>query len=163
MKTAYIKQGRRHSRVTDVREATISDLIAVGLDPSRAHLYLVGSVAGDASGPRLVRRDTVVESREHLAIQPRLRSPGEDEWYWAVQYVDTFATESEADDAVRSLSTMDGFIAGRTIKTSPSKPGWRAQVFFEDETPPTGGEILPDNLRRVRTNDAMLSSFMRRD
>ena len=54
------------------------------------------------------------------------------EWYWAIQYVDTFPSEAHADEALLALYEQVDFIAGRIIAPSPAKPGWRVQAFFED-------------------------------
>jgi hypothetical protein len=92
-----------------------------------------------------------------------------DEWYWAIQYVDAFASEAAADEALLALYEQVDFIAGRTIAPSPAKPGWRVQAFFEDTARtrdfsriPRGGEWLPDNLRRVVIRPSFIESFLKK-
>ena len=89
-----------------------------------------------------------------------------DDWFWVVQYADTLPTEAEADDAVLALSQLDGFLAGRSVRPSPSKPGWRVQALFEDSSAtldmsgvPRSGTPLPDNMRRVITRPSMIDSM----
>jgi hypothetical protein len=91
-----------------------------------------------------------------------------DEWFWVLQYSDTLPTEGAADNAVLALAELDGFIAGRSVRPSPSKPGWRVQAFFEDASAtldmsrvPHSGP-LPDCMRRVITRPSMIESLFRR-
>jgi hypothetical protein len=89
-----------------------------------------------------------------------------DDWFWVLQYYDTLPTERAADEAVLALSGLEGFIAGRTVRPSPAKPGWHAQVFFEDASAtldmsgvPRSAGSLPDNMRRVVTRPSMIESL----
>lgn len=53
-------------------------------------------------------------------------------WKKAVQYVDTFRNEAEAESALAWLRTQVDYVGGRILRPSDVKPGWRVQAFFED-------------------------------
>jgi hypothetical protein len=74
------------------------------------------------------------------------------EWFWALQYADSFPTEREADEAVLALAKQEGFLAGR------STAGGKVQAFFQDTS---GGGQLPDNMRRVMLRPSMIESWGR--
>lgn len=165
MKSAWLKYGNKTFRISDVREPTAAEMLAVSLPPSTAHLYVSGFAPGNEHRG-IFPADDVVKTDEWSTIGPSPRATTRaesDEWFWAIQYIDAFKTEREADEALLALSRQDGFLAGRTIAPSRPKPGWRAQVFFEDEEGPRSGEAaLPDNLRRVMVRPSMLVNFLRR-
>lgn len=65
---------------------------------------------------------------------------------WLTQYTDTATSQSEAETWLESWRVQHGFRGGRVLPPSPSKPGWRLQVFTEDVG---AGAALPDGQRRV--------------
>jgi len=66
---------------------------------------------------------------------------------WALQFTDTSKSEEEANQQLKALKLQDGYIGGRVLPPSASKPGWRVQAFFIDE--PEAKGVLPDGMRRV--------------
>ena len=66
---------------------------------------------------------------------------------WALQFTDTSKSEEEANQQLKALKLQDGYIGGRVLPPSGSKPGWRVQAFFIDE--PEAKGVLPDGMRRV--------------
>jgi len=55
--------------------------------------------------------------------------------------------EIAADEMLKTLFEMAGCIGGRVLPDTPAKPGWKAQVFFVDDT--NGTDPLCDGMRRV--------------
>ena len=64
----------------------------------------------------------------------------------AIQFYDTAKDQAEAEEMLAGLSLQVDFLAGRILKPSPGKPGWRIQALFED-APNVGW--FPDGCRRV--------------
>lgn len=78
----------------------------------------------------------------------------------ALQLTDTFKTEREADEAVLALAKQDGFMAGRSIRPTPQKPGWRVQAFLEDHSQKS--DPLPDGVRRVLLLPSLLAQLCKK-
>lgn len=69
---------------------------------------------------------------------------------WALQFTDTFDNEEDAVQALEGLKIQDGYLGGRVMPPTPSKPGWRLQAFFQDEPEAAANSAgLPDGMRRV--------------
>jgi hypothetical protein len=85
-----------------------------------------------------------------------------------IQYLKTFKSEKEADEAVLALVQLDGCIAARTLRHTPQKPGWRAQAFFADNSKTldllgkSSSADLPDNCQRVLLLPNFLTQLCKR-
>lgn len=67
---------------------------------------------------------------------------------WAIQMVENFNDdEGFARQALTALAEQDGYLGGRVLPSSPEKPGYKVQAFFQDEPEVDGW--LPDGMRRV--------------
>jgi hypothetical protein len=64
----------------------------------------------------------------------------------AIQFIDESNDEATAEQAFTWLQTQVGYLGGRILSPSASKPKWRVQAFFEDEP---AAEWLPDGCLRV--------------
>lgn len=74
---------------------------------------------------------------------------------YMIQITETFQVALHAQEALSGLERQDGYVGGRLIEPSAEKPGWRIQVFFQDE--PEAAEFadhLPDGVRRVLVMDS---------
>lgn len=70
---------------------------------------------------------------------------------WFLQYTEQLPSETEARRVFAWLQTQMGYCGGRVLPPSAAKPGWRVQVFFEDET----FDWFPDGVRRVYVPDGV--------
>lgn len=66
---------------------------------------------------------------------------------WALQVVEPARDKTEALEMLEGLTHQDGYLGGRVLEPSPSKPDWRVQGFLQDE--PKAAGWLPDGMRRV--------------
>ena len=64
----------------------------------------------------------------------------------AIQVIAVFKTSSEAKEALEAQAIQDGYLGGRVLPSTPEKPGWKVQTFFEDPEPDCW---LPDDTRHV--------------
>jgi hypothetical protein len=64
----------------------------------------------------------------------------------AIQIMETAPNESTAREIFAGLREQIGYLGGRILPPSPAKPGWRVQVFIEDDGT---AEALPRGMRRV--------------
>ena len=77
------------------------------------------------------------------------------DWFHVIQYTAEFGDEKDADSAVLDASSMDGFVAGRSVPPGKGR-SWSVQIFFKDAG---SGVALPDGMRRVLTNPSMIKQL----
>jgi hypothetical protein len=63
----------------------------------------------------------------------------------ALQIMETVKSQAAADETLAGIARLDGYLGGRILPPSPSKPGWRVQAFLKDDDV----KDLPDGMRRV--------------
>lgn len=66
---------------------------------------------------------------------------------WAIQVMEEARDQAEAEQMLDGLALQGGYLGGRVLAPSETKPGWRVQGFMQDE--PEAAVWLPDGMRRV--------------
>jgi len=73
----------------------------------------------------------------------------------AIQVWEVCASESEARIVYLAMSEQVGFLGGRVLEPSASKPGWKSQTFH-DASGIDRNSWLPDGCRYVMVPKGML-------
>jgi hypothetical protein len=72
-----------------------------------------------------------------------------------LQWLETAQSSDDADAILAFMASQDGFINGRIIEPTDSKPTWRIQSFH-DATGVTATTPLPDGCRLVTCPSSLL-------
>ena len=75
----------------------------------------------------------------------------------ALQLIETFFDELEAERFYTNVSYQEGVTHVRLLQPSRSKPGFRVQALMVDQDIPAGSE--PDGVRRIVVTDSILALF----
>lgn len=76
----------------------------------------------------------------------------------AIQIMETAPNEAVAREIFAGQREQIGYLGGRILPPSPVKPGWRVQVFIEDDGG-AGSDWLPHGMRRVIIPAGMRSTL----
>lgn len=75
----------------------------------------------------------------------------------AVQILETFYDEVEAERFYNNVSYQEGVTHVRLLQPSASKPSYRVQALMVGQDLPA--DAVPDGMRRVSVTDSMLSVY----
>jgi len=78
----------------------------------------------------------------------------------AIQFVECFQDEHEAEQAYEFMQEQDGLLAVRLLEPSMKNPLWQLQAIFKDETE-INNNWLPDGCRKVVLIENIINQFRR--
>lgn len=74
---------------------------------------------------------------------------------WTIEVLESATGATQADEMLAGLRQQVGYLGGRVLPPSDSKPGWRVQAFMDNDGVTSGW--LPDGCHYRLTPGSLLT------